>query len=417
MKINEYYPLHDVGKAEVGIEVEMEGTNLPRRREHEIKYWAITTDGSLRGEAYEYVLSQPIQRNEVQSALNSLWRKFNSVGSTLTPSDRCGVHVHINCQPLTIAQVFNMAILYFVMEDLLVKWCGEDREGNLFCLRSRDAEYLIPALIKDKAHGTFTNVASHNAFRYAAINFSSLPKYGSLEFRALRTPAEPGPIQQFVNMLLALKDYSIKVNDPEEYLKAVSGQGAEEFVTSVFGRTLAKQLLCRDADDLILDGARRVQALVYAPFTEITAKKKSPVDRQQEGRRDGRIRFDNVSNTWYDHSAFSTAYTQWMNIRFIDADGNWSPPSPRASDFEVPPPPAQPQGLNLQPEGINPAPDAPFMRELERQEEIARLRRAAQGRPIPPAPRVIGANDDPLNILGGRWAIVFPDAENDEDHV
>ena len=121
---------------EIGIEIEMEGQYLQIDPNKE---WGFKGDGSLRGrEAIEYITNGPIPREDVLKTLNDLLvhmakdRGYKDHPSLLEPSDRCGVHIHINCQDLTFFQTFNYIFLYLLMEQVLVGYCGESREGNMF---------------------------------------------------------------------------------------------------------------------------------------------------------------------------------------------------------------------------------------------------------------------------------------------
>jgi hypothetical protein len=308
MKIHELYAVSKVKpKAEVGIEVEMEGRELPRQVPMR---WRVTTDGSLRGEAFEYVLAEPIPRNQTEDALAELWRQFREVGSRIAPSDRCGVHVHVNCQDMTIDQVYNFITAYLVFEDLIVKWCGEDREGNLFCLRAQDAEWLVTSLINDKAGGQFLTTSRGNTFRYASINISALPKYGSLEFRSLRTPMSYATIQKFINIVLSVKDYALGIKDIVDVLTACSSSVGGRLVYEVFGKTLGKELLFPGAERVMLNGARRVQALAYTKLKDIPVpvKKKSSLGIQGQPRYQ---LLSDGSNRYYDRVLWWSAYLEW----------------------------------------------------------------------------------------------------------
>src|SRR5690554_4898477 len=108
-------------QGDVGVEIEVEGSNLPRTGEH----WIVTQDGSLRGESCEYVLRQPLSLPETKEALAYLSRRYEETGAEIADSPRCGVHIHVNCQELTIIQLYNFMTLYLILEDLLVRWCGE----------------------------------------------------------------------------------------------------------------------------------------------------------------------------------------------------------------------------------------------------------------------------------------------------
>lgn len=255
--ILEEYRVKPQTKGEIGIEIEMEGHNLSRK----CTGWIVTEDGSLRGESAEYVLRAPVPRVSVGKYLERLQEHLREDGSRLEPSERCGVHVHVNCQTLTTDQVINFAVLYLVLEDVLVKWCGEDRVGNLFALGAKYAEYLPDSLRYAKQKGSLLDMQDPS-FRYASINLTALSKYGSVEFRSLRTPKDFSLINTWVDMLLKIKDRSLQFEDTRHMIEGISSAGAKLFAQQVLGDCF-ELVQCPNMDRLIMDGVRRVQDIAY----------------------------------------------------------------------------------------------------------------------------------------------------------
>lgn len=268
MIVLEEYKVKDVGKREVGIEIEMEGDNLVHE-EGTIKHWKVTEDGSLRGESAEYVLRKPVFREDVKEVLQDLQENLRTYGSTLRPSDNCGIHIHINCQQMTFKQVLNYAVLYYILEDLLVKFCGETREGNLFCLRAKDAEQVLNAMYDCAMQGSFRRM-QHEHFRYAAFNVTSLSKYGSVEFRAMRSVADFSIINTWVEMLLKIKDAAFSFQTAREIVETLSFNGSRNFADRILG-PYAELISTDDMEGLIVDGVRRVQDIAFVDVPDKAA--------------------------------------------------------------------------------------------------------------------------------------------------
>ena len=131
---------------EIGIEVEMEGSYLGGEK---IKGWLREGDGSLRGHSVEFILNSPLSEKKAYIKLDALYKSLKN-NSHMDPSNRCAVHIHINCQNMEIKEVYNYISLYLILEDVILSWCGEEREGNLFCLRAKDAEWLMLQTIRVK---------------------------------------------------------------------------------------------------------------------------------------------------------------------------------------------------------------------------------------------------------------------------
>jgi len=243
---------------EVGIEIEVEGENLPQntpmgwRREH---------DGSLRGESAEYVLRKPIPRAKVEMMLDRLISKFDS--SQVFDTGRAGVHIHINIRDLTEVQLYNFICLYLVFEDTLVDYCGEARVGNLFCLRAKDAEYLLE-LVEAAAIESDLRILHTDAIRYASINCKAICEYGSLEFRAMRSTVDKEVLLGWTGMLLRLKDMSKMFTDPRDIVSTMSWEGGEEFAKKIFGEILSYFPANTDWELCVLEGIRQAQTIAYA---------------------------------------------------------------------------------------------------------------------------------------------------------
>ena len=260
---------------EVGLEIEMEGINVASIRGVRNK-WKSEQDASLRGNSVEWVLPGPVERQTVRRRIHSLSVaiKRSPHKVKLLPSDRCGVHVHINVQPLEEEELFKFITLYLMFEPLLVHWCGDDREGNMFCLRAIDAEELILALMYVRRTGSWRGIA-HDGYRYAAMNVAALAKYGSLEFRAMRTPENLMRIPVWVDALLALKDYALRMETCEDMVHGISAMGFGPFAQEVLGVELFQEFWCPEGDRLIATGTRLAQMVA---FTKREQKKADPVE-------------------------------------------------------------------------------------------------------------------------------------------
>lgn len=277
MKIIDMFGVTRQEGKDIGIEIEMEGENLkyPIRQ-----YWKGTGDGSLRGSSLEYVLKTPVRRELTLQRLKYLKKELEEHGSILQPSDRCGVHIHVNCQQLTVNQVINFAIVYLILEDLLVDMCGEQRVGNLFCLRASDADKIITALRICKQENDLNHIQS-SRYRYASINLAAISKFGSVEFRAFQTPKDLLKIQKWIEILLKIKDFSLGFDEAYDIIEGVSFGGPAEFVRNVLGND-ANLVNMVDRERLVTEGVRRVQEIAYARTNKKSKKKTGLVFKEAD---------------------------------------------------------------------------------------------------------------------------------------
>lgn len=286
MKVREALGLHKTA-GDVGIEIEVEGRNLPREIN---KYWRVEGDGSLRGEALEYVFRNPLSFQLAGGALDSIHKALTSRGVEVFDTGRAGTHVHVNYQENELIHVINSLVLYFVFEDLLVHFCGKSREGNLFCLRGRDAEAVIADL--EKTDGNFVQLCNDN-YRYSALNLKALAQYGSLEYRSMRSTIDmDGTLKPWVEMLLRLREVCQEYDHPSEIMQQYSELGPKAMLKHVFGDKLAKLLDCPDANNLIEQGLWRIQVFAFT-FPVDKMEKILGKDRPQLGKaRDRWVEMD-----------------------------------------------------------------------------------------------------------------------------
>ena len=233
---------------DIGIEIEVEGYNFEGA-----EGWKVVLDHSL-GRGVEYVLGIPCKIWEVDDFLSYVEEAVEK--GDRVQSVRAGVHVHINVQELNVVQLYTFITAYLCYEDALVKWCGPEREGNLFCLRARDAEFLLDFIIKSIKTGKMDKHLNHDDLRYASINLKSIFTYGSLEFRAMRSDGDFDGLSRWIKMLYALKTNSIKFANPAELINGLSEMSIPNLTDSLFG-DMADEVKCvPDYTNLVIDCVR-----------------------------------------------------------------------------------------------------------------------------------------------------------------
>jgi len=248
-------------KGDIGVEIEVEGNRLPTRVQ---RYWTYTHDGSLNHDCgLEYVLKNPQSLGSVRCALKHFDYECKRMETQLFDSIRAGVHIHINVQDLTKTELFNFIVLFLVWEEALVRYCGSNREGNLFCLRTRDAQYLLHSLMDIAANGTLINFYDDD-FRYAAMNVKAIIEHGSLEFRSMRSTKETKAIGDFAEMLLSLREKAKTYTDPRDIVNGFSGVTPEQFAKECFGKQAHHLLTQHDLGETTIRGVRFAQDVAYA---------------------------------------------------------------------------------------------------------------------------------------------------------
>lgn len=243
---------------DVGVEIEVEGLRLPQGD----KYWRRDADGSLRGaENAEYVLRTPLTLHQLKMALKSLALGYKKNESVIDDSVRAGVHVHINVQDLNIIQLYNYLTLYLVFEELLTKFCGKSREGNLFCLRACDAEFLIQALQYAAQNRRWRTLVTDD-LRYASVNVKALGNYGSLEFRAMRSTKDFDVIQTWAEILVLLREKAKEFFEPTDIINGFSEGESSTFLGRIFGQ-YAELFKYEGYEQALTRGVRLAQEVAF----------------------------------------------------------------------------------------------------------------------------------------------------------
>lgn len=266
----------------IGLEIECEGTQLFTTP---FKYWACHQDNSLRAvkdhQPVEYVLSKPLDPPEIKKALEYLEQKLKQAGSSVVHSNRTSVHVHINCQKLTVRQLYCFILMYIIFEEVLIDWCSPERAGNLFTLRAKDSDYYITLLEAALKQSNFRSWTEH--VRYAACNVASIPKFGSLEFRALKGTVDIELITTWINMLLNIMDQSLKYDNPIQIVEEFTQIGPLPFFRKIFSHDKLRSLLELQTglSGKLWDGLRMMRDVAYTVEWLPPQKKKESTNQEQ----------------------------------------------------------------------------------------------------------------------------------------
>lgn len=243
----------------VGIEIETEGKRLP---EVVNKFWRSDVDNSLRGESWEYVLRAPVHKDKIDEVLTDLKSQWERAESVVKDSPNAGVHVHINVSDLTVTELFNFLSLYLVLEEILIDKCGPDRIGNLFCLRSSDAEYLL-LMLQKSIQNTDLDILHTDELRYAAVNVKALGDYGSIEFRAWPSNGDLDGVAWWAKCLSHLKQVARDTDNPSQVVADISLQTPRVFFNSIM-KEYAEGIEWKEAyNKAMMDGVRRVQQFAF----------------------------------------------------------------------------------------------------------------------------------------------------------
>ena len=190
-------------EGEYGIEIETETKapyNIPK-----FKFWDVKHDQSLRDFGQEYVLKTPVRYDyELDAALGEFQAKTAGL-AFIQDSISTSVHVHWNILNEKWKTLGNFCTLYTLSENLLIEYSGEFRRNNLFCLPLRSVPLVVQYLIdifKSAAKRNYNScVIAPETVKYAALNLSTITKFGSLEMRSMRGVTDINKIKNWVSVI------------------------------------------------------------------------------------------------------------------------------------------------------------------------------------------------------------------------
>lgn len=253
----------------IGIEQELEGfndTQASLASRGLSAFWSTHRDDSLRNGGLEFV-TDPVFGADLSMAIDS-FRSYllDTLKAKPTATKRCGFHVHIDARDMSLEELITMLGIYTIFEKPLFRIAGEGRSENIFCVpfyKAQTLQYEVSRSLTNDA--SFRQVASlyNEAYRYAAVNFGALEKFGTLEFRHKKATLDPQEMREWIALIMCLKRWSMDktyINLPE----FVSGFGMHAFIAEVFGG-FADSLyrVYPTRDDLVKDcmfGVREAQA-------------------------------------------------------------------------------------------------------------------------------------------------------------
>lgn len=257
---------HPHGK--IGLEIETESSKLYNYVPTLNEFWQTQADGSLRQNGVEYVFRTPYSPEDqnFEDALR-VFAEQVKIGKFIQ-STYSSVHVHLNMLDKDLTKVMNFICLYFLAEETLAEYCGNDRNGNLFCLKSTNAE-LIPRTAKEIAEAieegngvSYIKQLNNGLLKYSGLNLVPLRTFGSLEVRLHQGCTDVNLIRRWVNILMCLYNAVDRFADPVEIVNSFHNR-PRQFLTDLFG-TFSAYLNFVDIEEKTKNGLWYVTSVAAA---------------------------------------------------------------------------------------------------------------------------------------------------------
>jgi len=245
-----------------GLELEIE--NVPNWDDMCVPGMESKADGSLRNNGREFI-TKPMTFSNLWYCLERFFDK-NKL-SEANYSERCSIHVHTNVQDLEWEQVQTLALVYQVVERLLFKWIGHDRDSNIFC---------VPLHQTNITHQRFGQSPAELPFRrwekYTALNFLPMATLGTVEWRHMNGHCDFTRIMTWCTLIGHIFAYTRNnpYNEVKDFIVSLNTTSAyEHFLGMVFGANMREfQGMQAELEDGVLD-------VKYSLFDNKQAKPKS----------------------------------------------------------------------------------------------------------------------------------------------
>lgn len=214
---------------DLGIEIETESREayaMPT-----IPGWRGTTDGSLRDFGIEYISKGPIKYSDLAPSLKNWKDGLGGIHRKLrSDSISTSVHIHVNMQELTPLKVLNFYLCSVLFENVMANFAGPDRIGNLFCLRTVDAEDQYDQIRRQVVRAQADNhlaSAFGNNYKYSNVNTMPVGNFGSIEHRVMRGTTDINEILLWSQSLYNLREFSNQFNTPVDIVRAMKELGPD----------------------------------------------------------------------------------------------------------------------------------------------------------------------------------------------
>lgn len=163
-------------------------------------------DGSLRNFGREYISSPMTYSNLVwcldqffaKNKIRSIMESEGVFAQNSNYSERTSIHVHTNCQDLTMDQLATLCMVYETFERVLFGFVGNHRDKNIFCVPWYETNLSHQAVLSIKEN----NLPKLKMWqKYTALNLLPLFNQGTIEWRHLHGTSDVELIKTWLRLI------------------------------------------------------------------------------------------------------------------------------------------------------------------------------------------------------------------------
>lgn len=195
----------------IGIEIELEGCKYKQEfQDYSIDcgaFWGSKQDGSLRNNGVEFVSHLGLLISSADIALDALKKDLDEHLPKCEANVRTGLHIHFNIQGRSLYTLANILTLYALTEPAWFKISG-NRADSIFCvpwfLNRKTLGNVLSNLLTTVQQGNYRYWKWRNYSKYCALNLSTIPIFGTIEFRHHVGTKDPETIMRWIKSLYKL---------------------------------------------------------------------------------------------------------------------------------------------------------------------------------------------------------------------
>ena len=212
---------------ESGVTCRQESYNHRRR-----DWWKVVPDASVGGRNMNpmEIVSRPLRGNDGLIEVENVVRILNDVGCEV--NKKCGLHVHVEASRIQVAQLRNIAFAWVAYEHIIESLIPPSRRHTserMYCRsiigHADGSEIYRRDRMFDRLHdsydkGRISRVMNPGNNRFFKLNFQSLERHGTLEFRYHSGTCNVEKILNHIKFCISFVDYFkdrvIEFDIPEE---------------------------------------------------------------------------------------------------------------------------------------------------------------------------------------------------------
>lgn len=169
------------------------GDTTRRGSEHgENGAWILKGDGSVHGMALE-LISPPMCGPKGIAEVKFVMGLLNANQAKVDES--CGLHVHHHASDLDDNHLKNLLIVWYKYQDLMYMIADPRRETSQYCRKLEESDFRRVVGLK---RGFAAQVRTWS--RYQGLNFESLNRHGTVEFRLLEGTLNTEKVEAWVSL-------------------------------------------------------------------------------------------------------------------------------------------------------------------------------------------------------------------------